>query len=194
MALTDIIRRIGADTEAEAGAIIVAAQTEADRLRAAAERAAAERAHVELERVEHEAAEEAQTLIAAARLRGRDRILAEKRGFLDRVLRDAIARVEALPDDAYAALLAREVAAVARGGEHLEVGTLDADRLAKTLPVALEAAGVGTVTVTGSPSLERGVLVRGNRMTVEVSAASIAHARRGELEAVAASTLFGKAE
>ncbi|MDZ4177672.1 MAG: hypothetical protein U1E29_00330 [Coriobacteriia bacterium] len=194
MALADIIRRIGADTEAEAGAIIVAAQTEADRGHATAERAAAERMHLELERVEHEAAEEAQTLIAAARLRGRDRIIAEKRGFLDRVLRDAIARIEALPDAEYSALLAREVAAVARGGERLEIGTLDADRLATALPAALEAAGVDTVTIAGTSPFERGVVVCGNRMTVEVSAASIAHKRRGELEAVAASTLFGKAE
>lgn len=194
MALADIIKRIDRDTESEADAIIVAAQTEADRLRSAAKRSAAERRHMEIERVEHEVGEEARTRIAAARLRGRDRIIAEKRAFLDRVVREAITRVEALPDDAYAAFIAREVAVMARGGERLEIGRADADRLATALPAALVQAGVDVTVAGATDATERGAIIRGDRMIVEVSVAFVAHARRDALESVATDSLFGDGE
>ncbi|MDP2401582.1 MAG: hypothetical protein Q8M66_06345, partial [Actinomycetota bacterium] len=81
------------------------------------------------------------------------------------------------------------------GGERLEIGALDAGRLAASLPDALAAAGVDGVTIAGpSQDIERGVIVAGNRMTVEISAASLAHSRRTELETVAARALFGEEE
>lgn len=191
MAIADIIKRINRDTESEANAIIAAAQAEADRLRSAAKRSADERRQAEIERVEREVAEEARTRIAAARLRGRDRIIAEKRALLDRVVREAIKRVEeTLPEDAYAALIAREVAAMARGGEQVEIGRDDATRLAAALPRALAKAGLDVFVTGVTDAIKRGVIIRGDRMIVEVSVEAMARARRAVLESMAADILF----
>jgi vacuolar-type H+-ATPase subunit E/Vma4 len=194
MALADIIKRIEADTEAEAAAIVEAAQAEADRVRREAERVAAQRAEHELERVRVEVAEEIRTRSATARLGGRDLVIGEKRAFIERAIGDAVQRVESLPDAEYAALLAREVAAVVRGGEVIEVGSADAGRLETALPAALAAAGVDARVSGRTDALERGVIVRGTRMSVEISAASMAEARRTELEALVAGVLFGERE
>lgn len=192
MALADIIKRIEADTQAEAESIVAAAQAEADRMRREAERAAAQHAEQELARVRVEVAEEVRTRSATARLGGRDLVIGEKRAFIDRAIAAAISRIEALPDAEYAALLAREVAAVMRGGEVIEVGSADAGRLEAALPAALAAAGVDARVSGRSDALERGVVVRGERMSVVVSVASMAEARRAELEQLTSGVLFGE--
>ncbi|MHB9004490.1 MAG: hypothetical protein ACYC6C_10585 [Coriobacteriia bacterium] len=192
MALADIIKRIEADTVSEAGSIVAAAQAEADRMRREAERVAAQHAEAELARVRVEVAEEVRTSSATARLGGRDLVIGEKRAFIERAIASAISRIEALPDNEYAALLAREVASVVRGGEVIEIGSADAVRLQASLPAALAAAGVDTRVSGRTDALEHGVMVRGARMSVEVSVASMAEARRAELEYLTAGVLFGE--
>lgn len=192
MALADIIKRIESDTVSEADSIVAAAQAEADRLRAGAKRAAQEHREQELARVRIEVAEAISTRIATARLNGRDLVIGEKRAFIDRALGEAVSRIESLPDAEYAALIAREVAGVVRGGEAIEVGSKDAGRLETSLPAALAAAGVDARVSGRTDDIERGVIVRGERMSVEVSVASMADARRTELESLVATTLFGE--
>ncbi len=192
MALADIIRRIESDTRIEAEAIVAEAHAESERVRSNAEHEAARRKERELERLSAQAAEEAHTRLAAARLRGRDRIIAEKRVLLGRALIEATKRVVAMPDERYAAFLARQVAQVVRGGEVLEIGHGDAERLATVLPAALADAGVDVHIAGSADSLEHGLLVKGQRMNVEVSVAAMVTARRNELEAAAATRMFAE--
>lgn len=194
MALADIIKRIESDTESEAREIVSSAMAEADRLRQEATRVVTTAVEHELERVRTEVAESVRTRVATARLNGRDLVIGEKRAFIDRAIAGAISRIEELPDEDYAALLAREVAGVVRGGETIEVGSSDAARLESSLPAALAAAGVEARLTGRTEAIGRGLIVQGARMSVEVSVASMAEARRAELEGLTAAVLFGERE
>lgn len=191
MALADILQRIDRDAGTDAERLVAAAETAAEQARKDAESAGASYHTSELERAKRELAEEARTLLAGARLRGRDRVLAEKRELLARVFDLAVERIVALPDAEYVALMVREVTAASRGNERVYVGTLDADRLSALLPTALTAAG-SEVTVAGiAPDLERGVVLEGERMRVEISPVALIESHRSELEASVTDELFG---
>ena len=191
MALADILRRIEHDADAESAQVIEAAEAAADALRKEAEKAADAASEAAIARARAEVVEEGRVRVASARLGGRDRILAEKRVMIGRVLGEVEKRILALGDAEYAALLAAEVARNARGGETLLYGSADAVRLGEHLPAALKAAGV-TVDVSDTPAdIDRGVVIAAERMRVEVSVASLLHGRREELETLASNELFG---
>jgi vacuolar-type H+-ATPase subunit E/Vma4 len=190
VALADILRRIDGDAEVEASAVTRAAEEEAARMRSDAEARVASTSAELLARTEALAREEGRTRVAAARLRGRDSILREKRTLIDRVLAQAVERLEALPDEAYAALLASEVARAARGGERLLVGASDDARLRRLLPAALEAAGARVTIAEEAGDFDRGVALVSGRTRVEISSAGILAARSEALEAMVANTLF----
>lgn len=191
MALADILKRIDSDTESEANAALLAAENKAAEVRAHAAAAAAARHAAELARAESDAAEDARTKLAGARLRGRDRILGEKRALIDRVMRRAVERLEKLPDADYARLLAREIAAAARGGERVLIGSADAQRLSSALPAALVEAGADVRTADVTETVAHGVVLEGARMRVEISPWAMVTARRAELEAEVSAELFG---
>jgi len=193
VAITDILTRIETDAAAEAAEITGAAEAEATRLVTdAAAVVAAERAAA-LAAVEHDAAEEAAMLMASVRLSERDRLLGEKRALAERVLDRARAALEALPDAEYLETIARAVAAAASGGETLSIASADAKRLAG---IGARLTALGTkVTVAPEPApIERGALLTGDRVRVEVSPASLVADRRDELLLVAARELFGGKE
>ena len=194
MALADIVRRIERDTEAEVAAIVAAAQESADRLIESAKRNAEKASKSLVDRARIEAEEEASLRIAGARLRGRDRLLAEKRVLVDRVFVRARAALLDLPDEEYARLLAQDIASAARGGEDVMLGAEDAERLQSHLPGALESLGCDAKVVEEPASLSRGALLLGDRMQVEVSVDSLMAARREEYEALVADRLFGEEE
>ena len=147
MALADIIKRIDRDGQAEADTLVLAAEHEAETLRRQAQESGQAALTELVARAEREAAEESRTRLATARLSGRDRILAEKRVLIGRVLETAVEQLGALPDDRYAALLAREVAKAARGGERLRPASAEAQRLSDTLQAALKAAGINLISI-----------------------------------------------
>lgn len=194
MALADIIKRIERDTTANAATLIGAAEAEANRVRHEAQASAKERRERELAHAGRVADQDASTRLASARLKGRDRVLAEKRELIGRALRSATDRILALPDQEYAALLAREIDKAARGGESVALGALDAERLRGALPAALEAAGVELDLADATDSVERGVVLIGKRMRVEISPASLVASRRAHLEALVSSVLFDSGE
>lgn len=191
MALADIIRRIERDAATEATGIVKAAEDGAALLVREAIETASAGGEQALAVAERAAEEEARTRLAGARLRGRDRMLAEKRELIERVLRTAVERLSLLPDDEYAALLARGVARMARGDEHVAPGRLDADRLKDTLPAALAAAGSTAALGDVESSLDHGVQLEGARMRVVISPLTLVESRRGELESRANDVLFG---
>ena len=160
MALADIVMRIADDASREAAGLVAEVRHAAEQTIAeAGARAAAER-----ERIVREAHEQAElatrTKLARARIAARDRSLAAKRELVERAIAETVARLEALPDAEYAALIAREVAASARGGERVLVAGGEADRLAASLEAALAEAeaqsrankGKKTTTTTNQES------------------------------------------
>ncbi len=190
MALADILQRIDRDADAEANAVVLAAEAHAERLRHEAQAESVAHREHEIARAEREAADDARTRLAGARLRGRDRVLAEKRALIERAIGSAEASIVALPDDRYVALMVREISASARGGEKISLGEADAARLGG-LQEALAAADVNAAVVGATSAVKHGVVLEGDRMRVEVSPAALIESRRGELEAHIMETLFG---
>lgn len=193
MALADIVRRIAEDARQEADEIVHTAEHSADELRDQARQRAA---YMHDQLVEHgrlEAEAEARTVLARARLSARDRMLAEKRGLVRRVLDGAVERLEALPDDQYAALIAREVKRVMRGDERIVLGQADQPRLAARLPRALADEGLSIEIAGATAAIASGVLLIGERTKAEISVRSLVETHRDRLTAMASDLLFAEA-
>lgn len=191
MAIDDIVRRIEEDAANEAASIVAEAEQEAAQLRDEA-KAKADREAVEmLAREAARAERDAETLVANARLAARDAMLGERLRLASDVLSQAEAAILALPDDEYAAFIARGVASSARGGEEVLIGGADERRLRERLPRALAESGAPALSVSGTAEdPERGVALRGDRVQLEVSASAALKERREELLALADSVLF----
>lgn len=193
MAISDILARIERESAEQAVALADAARAEAASLVARATAEADEHRRAVLEAAERDAAVEAATMLANTRLAARDELLAGKRERAERVLRRAADALAAMPDGEYLELIAREVARAAHGGETLSMAPADAARLAP-LPSRLRDLGVDVVMGAATAPLERGVLLEGDRVRVEVSPASLVKDRADELLLVASAVLFGGTE
>jgi vacuolar-type H+-ATPase subunit E/Vma4 len=190
VALADILERIGAEAAAEAAAIRAEAAAEAERIAAETAATLARDSAELLEAAERDGAAEAATLLANARLEVRDALLAAKRALAEEALERAREALEALPAVEYTDLIARAVAADAAGATTLAIASADAERLAG-LAERLRDLGCPLTLAQAPAPLDRGVLVSGDRMRVEVSVASLLSDRREELLLVAADALFG---
>jgi len=192
VAIDDIVTRIEGDAASEAAALLDAAHADAERTIAEAQSRADSRAALALEAGAAAARREAATLVAGARLAARDGSLAARQALDHEALDRLEAALVALPDDRYAALLAREIASSPLPAGSLRLGTADAARLRAALPAALTAVGL-TLAVEDEPAgIERGVVFVGDRVRIEVSPASLVHSRRAGLEAAADRGLFGE--
>lgn len=190
MAITDLLTRIEGDAADEAAAIMTAARAEADRIIERAEATTAAERAAAMEAAARSVAAERETLLANARLTARDELLARKRQHAERVLERAREALAALPDGEYLELIASAVARATAGGETLRVAPDDAVRLSG-LAERLAEAGVD-VSVSGDPApIERGVLLAGDRVRVEISPATLIADSRDRLLLVASRTLFG---
>jgi vacuolar-type H+-ATPase subunit E/Vma4 len=194
MALVDIIGRIESDAGAEARAVLEGAREHAEALVARAESEAAAAAAETIAAAEREARAEGATLQANARLASRDEALTAKHALVGRVLTEAEARLAALPDDAYTALIADGVARQARGGDAVRIASADRGRLDGLAGAVKQAADrdLGLVFEDEPASLERGVTLAADRVSSEVSPRSLLHARRDHLIAEVAGILFGE--
>ena len=191
MAIADIVERIASDAAAEVAEIIGAAEAEGQRIAAdTASRRSREREHA-LERAMRDAAGEAATMLANERLAVRDALLTARGRHVEAVLALAVEALGALPDAEYLDLIARKVATLARGSERLAVAAADATRLAP-LAERLRESGINVTTASESAPIERGVVLTGDRVRIEVSPASLVAERRDQLAAVAASALFAE--
>lgn len=191
MAITDILTRISGDAATEAADVVHAARLEAARIVEAAEAAAAAESAAAIEAAEQDAARTASTMMANARLRARDRLLAVRRERAEAVLERAREALEALPDAEYLELMAAAVARAARSGETVSIAGADAGRLAG-LGRRLAELGVQVDVSAVSAPIARGVMVTGDGVRVEVSPAAMIADRREELLLVAARELFGE--
>lgn len=189
MAITDLIARIEGDATAEAAEILAAARAEAAAIVERAQAAADAERTALLAQAEHDAAEEEATVLANARLASRDALLAAKRVRAERVLERAQEALESLPDAEYLELIAAGVAEASVGGETVLVAPGDRDRLAGIAPRLEQLGAVVRVTADPAP-IERGALLAGDRVRVEVSPAAMIADARDELLLAASRALF----
>lgn len=191
MALADIIVRIESDADAEAAAIISAAETRAaETLAAAREKADALAAQVRTA-AEASAGREAATVVVNARLHARDEAVSAHRALVEEALAAAADGIAALPDERYAAFLAGRIAREARGGETLSFGRLDAGRAAATVAQLKALAPQLNLQVSdGCAPFDRGALLVGDRVRADLSLPALVGERRDELELVVAAVLF----
>ena len=190
MAIEDIVAKILADAEAEAAAIVATAQDDAERVVADATARGGADAKRTLLRERARAAADAETLLANARLSARDAGLGARFEIAIEALDGAEAALLALPEAEYAELIARAVARAATGRETISVSPADAARLAKTLPVALKAAGVDLPMGAKPADAAHGVVLEGGGVRFEVSPAALVAADREQLLADADRALF----
>lgn len=194
MALADILQRIGEDAIVEAQEIVKEAEAAAEAVRSEALERARARTHEVVERATAEAQAAARTRLATARLAARDNALTAKRHLVERVLARVVSHLESLPAEEYTAFIVRGVKRIARSGESVSIGHGDHGRLALSLAQALAGAGVD-VSVRGTTgAIERGVLIEGDRVKVEVSARSLAASNRERLVEIISTSLFGDGE
>ena len=193
MALADIITKIRADADDEAGRILAAAQTRAAEIVERAEQRAGEQRAATLAEADTDARREADRIVVSARLAARDEALARRRELVDTALQRAAETLAALSDIEYAAFLSRRIASVARGGETVRFGSADLAR-AETVLEALRMNTPGlTLAVADEPApFERGALVEGSRVRADLSLTAIVEERRDELELAVAEVLFGE--
>lgn len=193
MAIADIIERIEGDAQAEAEAILSAARARAEAIEAQA-RAEAEREAARIRARGFERARiQAEMLVANARLAARDALLAAKREMAERVLDEARRHLEDLPADEYAAFIARQVSKAALPGQRALIAAADRGRLAG-LGSLLSKAGVDVAVDGETPDLPHGVLLEGEGVRVEVSAAACVAEAHDALLLLAVRSLFGEEE
>ena len=190
MAITDLLTRIDGDASSEATAIVAEAQAEAKQIVERAQAAADAERKTALAVAERRAAEERETLLANARLAARDDLLGRKRELAERVLARAQEALEKLSDAEYLELIASAVVRSSTGGDSLAVAPADAARLAG-LDVRLKQLGAHIAVSAGPAPVERGVLLTGDRVRVEISPASLIADMRDQLLLAASRELFG---
>jgi len=191
VALADILQRIEEDAVEEAGAILREAEAAAAAVRAEAQERAAAHREAALARAKADAEAAHRTKLAVARLAARDNALASKRQLVERVLGEVVDHLESLPGEEYAAFIAGQVRTVARGGEALSIGHEDHGRLGLSIGPALSATGVDVRVRGTTAAIDKGVLIEGDRVKIEVSARSLVSSRRERLVALVSEKLFG---
>lgn len=191
MAIADIITRIEHDAVAEADTLLAAAQERAD-AKVAAARAEAQRDAARIKARGAESAQvEAQTLLANARLAARDAFLGARKELAEQVLAGVRDALEALPDDEYAAFIAREAARVAVPGQRIRIAAADAGRLAD-IGSLVAAHGIELAVEGEAADLARGVRVEGDGVRVEVSPAAYVAEHHGDMLQIAVRELFSE--
>jgi vacuolar-type H+-ATPase subunit E/Vma4 len=187
VALADIIDRIEGDAVREGQSLLDAAQAEAEQLLTAARdeaEGAAKRAVADAER---EAARDAATLVAAARLAARDEALAGRRALIERAMAALADRLVALPDAEYVEYLADAIAKSARGDERVLVAEA-------TQAVEVRARELGRELALAYPDepapVAAGVLLEGERESVDLSIVGLIETRRESLVMEVADALF----
>lgn len=197
MALADIVQRIEREGVAEAHAIVSKAQEQADMLVCDAREEAESARGRTLDTAARDARTEAERILASARLDARDRTLTARRALVERVLFAARDAVLAVSDREYADLLARRIVHAAQGGETVLVAAADAPRLAHRLRAAVTRAtdrDLGLVWSGEVADVEHGVVLRGDRMSFDLSVDAAIDERRDELAMLAAEVLLGEEE
>ena len=193
MALADIINKIEADACAEADRILAVADARAAEIDADAEARAQAHDEATMAVAQADASREVSRIVVTAKLSARDSALARRHELVDEVLSATADSVAALSDADYATFLARRVIEVARGGETLCMGAMDAGRADAVIEALRMLAPGLNVTLSAEPAdFDRGVLVQGDRIRADLSIVTLVRERRDELELAIAAVLFAE--
>lgn len=193
MALADIISRIAADAEAEAARITEAAEARAAAIREQADRSAEEHLASTVSAAERDAAREASRIVVNSRLGTRDETLVARHELVDEALREMERKLAEMPDDAYADFVAQRIAALAQGGEALQLGTADLARKdAIVSAIRRIRPELSFTTSTDAAPFERGARLFGDRVRADLSLRALIEERRDDLESVLVDVLFEK--
>jgi len=192
VAIDDIVARIGADSEMEAAALLAEAEADAARVKADAEARAEADAERTLARERAQGERDAATRVANARLEARDATLTTRLALVEEVLAGAHDALVGLPEAEYAGVLARRIADSSTGSETVLLGSADTARLRTALPDAMQATGVSLRIAEEDAGIERGVVLLGDGVRVEVSPAAMIAGRRDELVALVDRVLSGR--
>lgn len=192
MALDDILERIASDATAEAAAIVGDAERRAEETLAAARERSARDSERALDRARALAEAEAGQVRAIARLTARDAELVARNRLVEQALGEVERGLAALSADRYTAFVAERIADAARGGERVLVASADLERLAGLEKAVAEIAPGLSLQWGGEVDVDHGVVLVGERVRADLSVAATVAARRDELAALIAETLFGK--
>jgi vacuolar-type H+-ATPase subunit E/Vma4 len=196
VALADIINRIETQAREEAERIEQETAARVAAIRADAERSATQQRDAAVVKAGRQADAEAATVIAAAKLAVRDGSLARKRALVDEAIAGVVEAIKTLPDDRYVRFLAARIAATARPGDRILVAPGDKAR-AEAIARELDVLAPGLqLAWSDEPAdeLDRGVLVKGDRVRSVVSPESAVEAMKSELEVRFSNELFGNGE
>lgn len=197
MALSDILNRIESDAAHEARAVIEAAEAEAESIVAAAAGHASEWASRFERASARTAQQDAETIMAGARLAARDAEVRARGELVDRALSELGERIVALPDAGYTAFIARAVVGAAIGGETVKIAEADRVRLggleAAVAGLAREAGRELRLVFSAEPAdVAHGVVLVGDRSRSDLSVAGLIDAQRESLVMRLASALFSE--
>jgi len=193
VALADIIARIASDAATEADAIVLEAEQRASQIVTAAQAKAKRETAQTLDAASVESARAAETVVVKARLAARDALVARQRELIGEALAATAEALAALPDERYVPWLAGRIAAVARGGERLALGSADQSRATAIMQaVAAAAPDLQLEQAPQAAPFERGALLQGDRVRADLSLEAIVSDRKDELELVVARALFSE--
>ncbi|MBR3641605.1 MAG: V-type ATP synthase subunit E [Oscillibacter sp.] len=187
-----IIERLTADAQEEFDGILSAAQAEADKI-AASYRAQAERDAADLEAKSEKAAKEREErLVSAAQMEARKTVLAGKQEVMNAVYERALAKLRALPDDAYTKVLATLLAQAAPDGCG-EVIFSEQDR-ARVGQAAVDAANAklsGKLTLAEETRpTQGGFILKNNNVEVNCTFDTLVRLQKAETAGQVAEKLF----
>lgn len=135
-----ITGRINADADAEIAAILQEAEQQASEIRDSYTQVAEVEYAQTVERGKKDAAERVERLGGVAQLEAKKLLLATRQELLDEAFQNALAQLQAMPEDEYVALLAKlTVDAVQTGSEELVLSVKDRARCGKKVVTAANA-------------------------------------------------------
>lgn len=193
MAIEDILKRIEAEAEAEAGRILAEAEGEAARIREEYGKRAERLGAALEEEARKRAGEERRRLVVSEQLELRKGTLGRKRELLDELYRAAWERIRELPEERYLALMKSLVLERAvTGREEIVVPSGQRGLFTEGFVEELNAARPGAgFTLAGEPgSFDRGVILREGRRVVDLTLPVLFEQVRDRMEPGIAAILF----
>lgn len=192
-----ITDRIAAEAEAEAAAVLSEAEKSADAVRAEFEAKARETFDALLRQGTEEIEQKVQRADRASRLEAKKDVLSLKQELVGDAYRRAKEKILALPEEEYAAFLARQAGnAALTGREEVILSKGDRERLGAKVVAAANALAAerglpGELTLSESGrDIAGGVVLRQGDIEVNCTLDSLLELSRGSLDAEVARALF----
>ena len=187
-----ITDRIRAEAEAEAAAALSEAEKSADAVRADFAAQAGELEKTMLAQGTEEIGQKVQRAERASRLEAKKDILTLKQELVSEAYRRATEKILAMPEDDYAAFLAREAGnAALTGKEEIILNPDDREKLGGALLEELKRSGSRLTLSEETRPIVGGLILSQGRIEINCALDTLADLHRSELAGEAARLLFG---